>query len=159
MCTHSSLSPNVSRAIADCRQALLRRATCVVGRTDAEDLVQDTIERALRNLDKFVAGTNVQAWTHRIMMNLAADRWRRGKRGAGTTIDPETLAAPAAEERPEWETLSREQVRAAVRALSPRLRQVFELHYEWGLDTRKLPESCGYLSAPWVRDSIAPARN
>lgn len=35
----------------------------------ADDLVQDTIEKAWRNIDKFAAGTNMRAWLFTILRN------------------------------------------------------------------------------------------
>lgn len=46
----------------------------------AEDLVQDTAERALRFRDKFEQGTNLRAWLHQILFNLFVSSHRRGKR-------------------------------------------------------------------------------
>src|SRR6185369_10478010 len=44
----------------------------------AEDLVQDTIERALRRRDTFSPGTSLRSWLLRIMRNLFID-WCREK--------------------------------------------------------------------------------
>ena len=37
---------------------------------DAEDLIQETIARALVNEDKFQDGTNIKAWLFTIMKNI-----------------------------------------------------------------------------------------
>lgn len=42
----------------------------------AEDIVQETMLNALRNKDKFKAGTDLAAWTRRILENAHND-WRR----------------------------------------------------------------------------------
>jgi RNA polymerase sigma-70 factor (ECF subfamily) len=47
-------------------------------RADAEDLVQDTIVKALRFADKFVPGTNLRAWLYTILHNT----WRNNRRDA-----------------------------------------------------------------------------
>lgn len=45
-------------------------------RADAEDLVQETVTRALRRFDQFHIGTNGRAWLFRIMRNLFLNRVR-----------------------------------------------------------------------------------
>jgi RNA polymerase sigma-70 factor, ECF subfamily len=46
----------------------------------AEDLVQDTIERALRFGDQYEPGTNARAWVCQILFSVFVTRWRRGRR-------------------------------------------------------------------------------
>jgi len=65
----------VRRALVCYRGELLRRAARFDG--DAEDLVQDVAERALTSEHTYKAGTNVRAWLHEILANVAADRGRR----------------------------------------------------------------------------------
>ena len=48
----------------------------------AEDLVQDTVERALRFESYYQQGTNLRAWVHQIMANLFYSRCRSGRREA-----------------------------------------------------------------------------
>lgn len=124
---------DVARDIAACRPGLLRRALGLVGPANAEDLAQDAVERALRRMTQFTPGTNVEAWVCRIMANLAADRWRQRRIHPGATVDAEELPAPPPDEAADWERVTPDQVRAAVRQLSPKLRGVFELHHDWKL--------------------------
>src|ERR1700722_12345472 len=44
--------------------------------TEAEDLVQETLFRAWRNLDTFEPGTNLRAWLYRIATNVCIDTIR-----------------------------------------------------------------------------------
>ena len=46
--------------------------------TEAEDLVQDTLVKAMRARDQFQAGTNMKAWLCRILTNTFINKYRRG---------------------------------------------------------------------------------
>src|SRR5436189_1048761 len=54
-------------------------------REEAEDLVQQTYERAFRSWRQFTPGTNLRAWLLRILTNLNIDRGRRQQRTPQTT--------------------------------------------------------------------------
>jgi len=68
-----------------------RVARRLVGtREEAEDLVQQTYERAFRSWRQYTPGTNLRAWLLRILTNLNIDRGRRQQRAPQTTsIDNE----------------------------------------------------------------------
>src|SRR6516165_5052381 len=62
-----------------------RVARRLVGsREEAEDLVQQTYERAFRSWRQFTPGTNLRAWLLRILTNLNIDRGRRVQRSPDT---------------------------------------------------------------------------
>lgn len=46
--------------------------------TEAEDLVQDTVVKAMRARDQFQPGTNMKAWLCRILTNTFINKYRRG---------------------------------------------------------------------------------
>jgi RNA polymerase sigma-70 factor (ECF subfamily) len=54
-------------------------------REEAEDLVQQTYERAFRSWRQYTPGTNLRAWLLRILTNLNIDRGRRQQRTPQTT--------------------------------------------------------------------------
>jgi RNA polymerase sigma-70 factor, ECF subfamily len=89
-----------------------RVARRLVGsREEAEDLVQQTYERAFRSWQSYTPGTNMRAWLFRILTNLNIDRGRRQQRTPQTTSIDEaadyflynSLEAATPEENPDEE--------------------------------------------------------
>ena len=66
----------IQDAIVRLRPELLRAAARLAG-DDAEDLVQDTVVRALRFAHRYAAGTNVRAWLHHVLQRVFVTRARR----------------------------------------------------------------------------------
>ncbi len=70
---------------------LRRFAYALTGSMDhADDLVQDTCERALTRMDQWTPGTRLDSWMYRIAQNLWVDN-RRAKKSRGDAIDIDTL--------------------------------------------------------------------
>jgi RNA polymerase sigma factor (sigma-70 family) len=79
---------------------LRRYARALVGRReDADDLVQDTLERAWARGDRWSAVADMRAWLFSIMHNLHVDGARRGRVPTVELDDAsgELVAPPAAE--------------------------------------------------------------
>jgi RNA polymerase sigma-70 factor (ECF subfamily) len=111
---------------------------------DALDLVQDTLERALRNFSQFQPGTNVKLWLFRIMYNLFVDRYRRRSHELGyESIDLYDLAAPEPDAPAEWEGVETREVLDALERLEPRFRAVLELHFTEKRSYRDISEQLG----------------
>src|ERR687897_2820925 len=56
-------------------------AISLCGQVDrADDLVQDTLLRALSHIDRFERGTNLNAWLFTILRNLFHSEYRKRKR-------------------------------------------------------------------------------
>ena len=72
---------------------LLRYARTIV-RDDrlAEDLVQETLLRALQRADSFRGEASLATWLHRILHNLAVDLFRRDREDATEDIEREVEA-------------------------------------------------------------------
>ncbi|HVE85555.1 MAG TPA: RNA polymerase sigma factor, partial [Myxococcales bacterium] len=84
--------------------------------SDAHDLVQDALERALRRFSALPAGSNPRGWVFTILHNAFIDRCRsdRGRAERSTPVDQleERLAAPSHEDPAAWEQVTPEQVKA-----------------------------------------------
>jgi RNA polymerase sigma-70 factor (ECF subfamily) len=109
-------------------------------REEAEDLVQQTYERAFRAWRQFTPGTNLRAWLLRILTNLNIDRGRRQQRSPQTTsLDTEAgdyflynqLESQVPEENPDedrvLERLSQDSVVGALAAVPHNFRDVVVL--------------------------------
>ncbi len=123
----------LAQQIATHRELLLRRARWLSpSPSDAEDLVQATLERALTRLGSFHDGTNLPAWLSRIMSNLFLDgrRRHRGREVSFTDVEIEEAPPLEPEVPPPWEVLTAEDVVRAVERLPPHLRVVFDLHLQ-----------------------------
>jgi RNA polymerase sigma-70 factor (ECF subfamily) len=71
----------LARAMLDHLDSLYRLALSFAGNTaEAEDLLQDTLARAIAAESQFERGTNLRAWLCRILRNAFIDRRRRDKR-------------------------------------------------------------------------------
>ena len=64
-------------------------------RFDAEDLVQDTVVKALRFSDRFTPGTNLKAWLYTILHNTWRNRRRDASREAVDVDSPRVEEAAA----------------------------------------------------------------
>jgi RNA polymerase sigma factor (sigma-70 family) len=77
----SAATPAFEKALVSKRPKLMHYAISLAKKRDrAEDLVQDTIVKALANVDKFTPGTNLEAWLFVILKNSFLSGTRRAKR-------------------------------------------------------------------------------
>lgn len=70
----------MNEEILDHYDDLKKRAKRLAGSNFYEDLLQLTLERAYRNIDKFKPGTNMGAWLFTIMRNIWLNELARSKR-------------------------------------------------------------------------------
>jgi|GEM_PF-4899963 len=59
---------------------------------EADDLVQETCEKALGNVHRFQPGTSLQSWMYRILQNCWRDRLKSAHRRLVDSVPPEELA-------------------------------------------------------------------
>ena len=126
----------------------------------AADLVQDTIERALRTADRFDPSRPAGPWLRRILHNLAVDRMRRSEHEMSVaeveddwrrdeyTVDPATVAQ---------RTLDREELEDALVRIPFSHRAVVLLHDVEGFTVRDVAESLG-IGLPAAKQRLRRGR-
>lgn len=100
---------------------------------DAEDLIQETIVRALVNEDKFQEGTNIKAWLFTIMKNIFINDYRK-KVKRNTVIDTTDnlyyLNASSTISNAGERAFVMNDIRNALMKISNELRVPFLMHYK-----------------------------
>jgi RNA polymerase sigma-70 factor, ECF subfamily len=131
--------------ISQYRKVLVRHARYLESSASfAEDLVQDTAERALRAFHRYAQEGNARGWLIAIMNNLFIDscRHRALERSAGPTR-LETLSAPEPEELARWRTIATEQLLTVVPLLEPKARELITLYLSGVRSYRSLSARLG----------------
>lgn len=96
---------------------------------DADDLVQETYERALRAFANYADRGNLRSWLATILNNLFIDRCRKQKRTPRTEgIDKLEVPQPEPVSPPAWAQVTPAQIGAALDQIGDDFRRVYELH-------------------------------
>ena len=136
-------------------RALLRLAYVLTGsRTDAEDLLQDTLVDLHRNWARVAASQAPYAYTRRALVNRHTSN-RRKRSASERPIAPETIPDPGTPDETArvdsdlalWERLA---------TLPPRMRQVLVLRFYEDLGDAAIADLLG-IRAATVRSSAARA--
>ncbi len=101
---------------------------------DADDLLQDTMLKAMVNRDKFQEKTNLAAWLYTIMKNTFINNYRKAAK-ANTIIDntkelyylniPQSSDSISPESR-----LSEKQIKEHINSLDDTYKVPFQMHYD-----------------------------
>ncbi|HVI04665.1 MAG TPA: RNA polymerase sigma factor [Sphingomicrobium sp.] len=124
----------------------LRRFAHALSRdsTDADDLTQATIERALRSKAQWHPGTRLDSWTYRIMRNLWIDMSRaRGRRLAREGSEEEGLKVGEDPRDAMDATIDLHRIMAAMAKLPDEQREVVALILVEGFGYREVSEMLG----------------
>jgi len=109
----------------------------------ADDLVQETLMRAISNIHRFQPGTNMQAWLFTILRNLFHSDYRKRRR---EVEDPEGAFAEKLAVMPEQGAkLDFDDMRIALTKLSPEQREAILLVGAEGLTYEQAAEVCGVV--------------
>lgn len=92
-----SVDDNFKSALAAAIPPLRAYARLLSGNADtADDLVQETLVKAWVARDRFIAGSNIRAWTHVILRNVYFSQNRRARfKGEWNEFDADALLAVA----------------------------------------------------------------
>lgn len=145
---------NDADSIVELIPRLRRYARALAGdRAAADDLVQDTLERAWSKFHLYRRGTDLRAWLFTVMHNVYVNQLRAARPGAPLEDDMPELASPARES----DTLLLRDLDAAIRRLPPEQREVLLLV---ALEEMSYAEAAGTLGIPigTVMSRLARAR-
>lgn len=137
---------------------LRRYATALVGNpADADDLVQDCIERALTEAEKLEDLAKIGGWMRSILHNLFIDRLRRGRR-AGVAVELSVVENQLDKALPPTDHATRIDFERAFATMSVEHRQIILLVVLEGLSYREVAEELG-VPIGTVMSRVARARD
>ncbi|MGB0368052.1 MAG: sigma-70 family RNA polymerase sigma factor [Flavobacteriales bacterium] len=139
---------------------------------DAEDLVQETMVKALTYKDHYQPNTNFKAWLQTIMKNTFINQYRKKRRAQAvvtTRDDVEVLDfVSATEEFTPESTLATKEINMVIDALGDNLRVPFTMHLK-GFKYKEIADELGipigtvksriYLAKQSLMDSLRHYRN
>jgi RNA polymerase sigma-70 factor (ECF subfamily) len=143
-----------AESIVELIPRLRRYARALAGdRIAADDLVQDTLERAWAKFHLYRRGTDLRAWLFTVMHNVYVNQLRALRPAAPLDEEMPELAQPARE----TDTLVLRDLDAAIRRLPPDQREVLLLV---ALEEMSYEEAAGTLGIPigTVMSRLARAR-
>ena len=117
-------------------------AISLIGHAEgADDLVQDTLVRAMSNLDRFEPGTNMRAWLFTILRNQFYTAYRKKSR---EVEDPDGIIAGKLRSLPEQNGhIELGELRSALTKLSVEQREVLLLVGAEGMSYEEAAAICG----------------
>ena len=137
-----SVDPDMRDALLAAVPGLRAFAISLSGQVDrADDLVQDTLLRALANIDRFERGTNLNAWLFTILRNLFHSEFRKRRR---EVEDPDGSLAGRLQIQPEQGAhLDFEDFREALNKLPADQREALLLVGASGFSYEEAANICG----------------
>ncbi|MEA2871737.1 MAG: hypothetical protein QOH67_1713 [Hyphomicrobiales bacterium] len=121
-----TLNPSLRDAMLSAVPSLRAFAISLSGNIDrADDLVQETLLRAIANIDSFQPGTNMSAWMFTILRNLVRSEYRKRRR---EVEDTDGSYAESLKSQPEQSSrLEFQEFRTALAKLPPDQREALIL--------------------------------
>jgi RNA polymerase sigma-70 factor (ECF subfamily) len=138
----NDLDPSVRTALLGAVPSLRAFAISLCGNVDrADDLVQETLLRALANINSFQPGTNMSAWLFTILRNLFRSEYRKRRR---EVEDADGSYADTLKSQPEQNSrVEFEEFRGALSRLPPDQREALVLVGASGFSYEEAADICG----------------
>ena len=131
------------------------RRLCQRNRQAAEDLVQDTLERAIRKFHLYRPGTHLRFWLYTIMRNIFFDQKRREKKiqNAFSARESDEIAAPR-----QFHAVAQQDLQRQLESLKPTYK---ELILMIGLEGASYDEASARTGVPvgTIRSRLFRARD
>lgn len=122
---------------------------------DADDLVQETLTKAIANLHRFEPGTRLKSWLFTIMRNTFLSGIAKSRRET-TGVEIEETTGPGQDAPQEWSQQVRE-VRAAIGRLPQAQREVLVLVAMLGVSYEEAARICD-CAVGTVKSRLSRAR-
>jgi RNA polymerase sigma-70 factor (ECF subfamily) len=137
-----SLDPSVREAMLAAVPSLRAFAISLCGKVDrADDLVQETLARALTHVDSFQPGTNMPAWLFTILRNQFRSEYRKRRR---EVEDSDGSYAESLKSQPEQDIrVEFSELRAALAKLPADQREALILVGATGFSYEEAAKICG----------------
>jgi RNA polymerase sigma-70 factor (ECF subfamily) len=137
-----TLAPSLKEAMLSAVPSLRAFAISLSGNIDrADDLVQETLLRAIANIDSFQPGTNMSAWMFTILRNLFRSEYRKRRR---EVEDTDGSYAESLKSHPEQNSrLEFQEFRTALSKLPPDQREALILVGASGFSYEEAANICG----------------
>jgi RNA polymerase sigma-70 factor, ECF subfamily len=137
-----SLDPSLREAVLAAVPKLRAFAISLCGNVDrADDLVQETLLRALANIDSFQRGTNMSAWLFTILRNHFHSEYRKRRR---EVEDGDGSYAETLKSQPDQTArLELQEFREALAKLPPDQREALILVGASGFSYEETADICG----------------
>jgi RNA polymerase sigma factor (sigma-70 family) len=127
---------------------------------DAQDLLQETLIKAIRYKDKFTEATNLKAWLYTIMKNIFINNYRKEvkiRNVVQSGMDMQTVrASAAAAPRIADSNMAELEIRNAIKSLAKEYQIAFQMYVD-GYKYKEIAEHMG-LPIGTVKSRIFLAR-
>ncbi len=151
------LDPSLRDSVLAAIPSLRAFAISLCGNVDrADDLVQETMLRALANINSFQPGTNMSAWLFTILRNLFRSEYRKRRR---EVEDADGSYAEGLKSQPEQNSrVEFEEFRAALGRLPPDQREALILVGASGFSYEEAADIC-QCAVGTIKSRVNRARN